>query len=590
MDILLKVLAYLLAGLGLLTINLWFARAAYNAFVGNPPLVIAPFQIIGKDDAGGKIGATLAGMLLARLSRITQEMDASTRSLQAARERRGQAQIQTLDLPDPAPLSVSERLFAPLDLKMTVGGVEVGGLISWIHGKLSRDSLLQISIQYDGDRVIAVSHAAGDVDHSLWIETKGGNDETVAAIAYALTHRQFARRVPEVEALTPAEFRSLLSTIHRAAELDRQVAHGRSASKAYAELLPNLEALLDKAPRWSALLGLTAELAENAGEPAKARTLYRKEMEGQDGSDARRADVAARIERLSQLIAATTPTPGAAAAVPGPAAALTADRVGFPLTLLGVTSREMRGTPPLIAVVGGIPPAGTLPADRFTVVGDSPSQSGAAAGTADGDDMMTEYTLTVVQTVELVAPKARFVFAPVRSSRGTSTSADILRAMNLAVGARPNILLVTLGPLEGAIFEQALQHFVDAGVLVVLAAGNQPERPVPLAGSPVFKTLMAVAASDAEGGPAKFTQRGTDVFWAPGEKIPVQPRAGKTEARAGTTYAAALAAGVAARVLAEHPKLGVPRLIDTLRETAVPVKPGGPKLLNLDKALARLSG
>lgn len=65
------------------------------------------------------------------------------------------------------------------------------------------------------------------------------------------------------------------------------------------------------------------------------------------------------------------------------------------------------------------------------------------------------------------------------------------------------------------------------------------------------------------------------MFWAPGEKIPVQPRAGKTEARAGTTYAAALAAGVAARVLGEHPKLGAPRLIDTLRETAEPVKSGG---------------
>lgn len=590
MDALLKVLAYLLVGLGLLTINLWFARAAYNAFVGNPPLVIAPFQIIGKDDAGGKIGATLAGMLLARLARITQEMDASTRSLQAAaRERRGQAQIQTLDLPDPAPLSVPERLFAPLDLKMTVGGVEVGGLISWLHGKLSRDSLLQISIQYDGDRVIAVSHAAGDVGHSLWIETKGGNDETVAAIAYALTHRQFAERVPEVEALTPAEFRTLLSTIHRAAELDRQVAHGRSAPKAYAEILPNLEALLDRAPRWSALLRLTAEMAENAGESGRALALYRKEMEGQEASDPRRADVAARIERLTQLIAATTPKPGTAA-VPGPTTAPVADRVGFPLALLGVTSREMRGTPPLIAVVGGVPPAGTLPADRFAVVADSYGQSGAAAGTADGDDMMTEYTLTVVQTVELVAPRARFVFAPVRSSRGTSASADILRAMELAVRARPNILLVTLGPIEGAVFEQALRNFVNAGVLVVLAAGNQGDRPVPLASSPVFKTLMAVAASAADGSPAKFTQQAPDIFWAPGEHIPVQTRAGEREARAGTTYAAALAAGVAARVLAEHPNLGVPRLIDTLRETSEPVKSGGPKLLNLEKALARLSG
>ena len=59
---------------------------------------------------------------------------------------------------------------------------------------------------------------------------------------------------------------------------------------------------------------------------------------------------------------------------------------------------------------------------------------------------------------------------------------------------------------------------------------------------------------------------------------------------AGTTTARQRHERGQTRVLAEHPNLGVPRLIDTLRETSEPVKPGGPKLLNLEKALARLSG
>ena len=79
-----------------------------------------------------------------------------------------------------------------------------------------------------------------------------------------------------------------------------------------------------------------------------------------------------------------------------------------------------------------------------------------------------------------------------------------------------------------------------------------------------------------------------DVFWAPGEKIPVEPKPGKPEARAGTTYAAALAAGVVARILAEHPKIESKRLLDTLRETSRPAKAGGPAILNLEGALAAL--
>jgi subtilisin family serine protease len=100
---------------------------------------------------------------------------------------------------------------------------------------------------------------------------------------------------------------------------------------------------------------------------------------------------------------------------------------------------------------------------------------------------------------------------------------------------------------------------------------------------------MVVAAVDEQGKPTSFTQQDREAFWAPGEKIPIEPRPGKRDAGAGTSYAAALAAGVAARVLTEHPRLELLELLDVLRGTARPIGAGGVPVLNLAAALGKLS-
>lgn len=575
MDVTIKALVYLIVGLTLLTINLWFFRAVLHTYVAShEPLVIAPFQVIGKDDAGGKLGATLASMLLARLGKIRQEMESSARALATAREGPAAPAIQTLDVPQQTPLSVPERLFAPLNITMTVGGVEVGGMISWVHRMLSRDSMLQISLHYEGDRAIAVTTVGGTGDRSLWIETKGGHDEVIADIAYALTHREFARTIHEVGALEVGEFKMLLSTLHKAGELNRQVAQGRAAQKTYEGLLPALEGLIEKAPRWRALVHFAAGIAENAGDLPKATALLRKELELTAAGDGARKELEARIGQLGERLAATTPL---AAVPPTPGTPAPPRALGWPLAALGVSSRAMK-LGPVIAVLGGVPPAGAIAPQRMQVL-----------GTAFDDEIMTEYTHTLVQTIELVAPAVRFIFVPLRSKSGGTTTADLLAAASQAIAHAPDILLVTLGPLDGPIWESVYQEATDANILLVIAAGNEHGRPVPFAGKPMIKRVMVVAAVDERGKPTSFTQQDREAFWAPGEKIPLEPRPGKRDARAGTSYAAALAAGVAARVLAEHPRLERRRLLDLLRETSQPLGAGGVPVLNLNATLGRLS-
>jgi subtilisin family serine protease len=590
MDAIIKALLYLILFLAIITLNVWFVRALAEAYLReHRPLVIAPFQVIGKEDAGGKQGTALASMLLARLARIRQEMEASATALTMPRERTGAATIQTLDVSDQAPLSVPERLFAPLNINMTVGGVEVGGLLSWAQRALSRDQTLQIAVQYDGERAIAVTHLDGSDKYSLWIESKAASEQVVSDIAYALTHREFARRVAEVEALDVAEFRSLLSTLNRAAELNRQVARGRAARESYAQLLPPLEELMKKAPSWKALFRLSAQIADNAGESARAVALYGRELELTEQKDTRYAEIKERIEGLNKRIAAAAaPVAAAPGTQPPPTHPVSGDgdvasspSVKWTRDMLGVPRTEA-ASPPSITVLGDPPSPGTLPADRLTVL------RIPARPTAGGDSESGEYERTIVQAVQLVAANTRFTFAPVGLQEGGTTHAGILTALNAAVGGKPSVLLVTLGPLQGAAFEVAFQAAVDAGIVVVIAAGNNAGEPAALADTKVFKNLMVVAAVDAKGARSKFTQHGKGVFWAPGENIVLEPRQGKKAVRAGTSYSAALAAGVAARLVAERPGLPVQAVLDALRTTAQPVAAGGEPVLNLNAALAKL--
>ena len=94
-----------------------------------------------------------------------------------------------------------------------------------------------------------------------------------------------------------------------------------------------------------------------------------------------------------------------------------------------------------------------------------------------------------------------------------------------------------------------------------------------------------VAATDLQGRKAPFTQESAKVFWAPGTDLTFQI-GNRIETRSGTTYAASIAAGVAARVLGDN-TLELPRLLKILRSTSLGTPPN-PLVVNLDRALATL--
>ncbi len=201
------------------------------------------------------------------------------------------------------------------------------------------------------------------------------------------------------------------------------------------------------------------------------------------------------------------------------------------------------------------------------------------------DKFMQEYLDTVVQWVRLIAPQANFVFRPSRGAAGAFSDLDLRDAVSELIDARPDILLITLGPLDSHFYAERLNEAATAGTLVVIAAGNDPKHPVPFANSPLLDRFLVVSAVTMTGEPAVFTSSHAKAVWAPGVDLPVTVGDDMLR-RSGTTYAAAVAAGLAARVLAERQLANPDEAVRLLRSSAKPA-PGRttPAILNLDAAL-----
>jgi hypothetical protein len=162
------------------------------------------------------------------------------------------------------------------------------------------------------------------------------------------------------------------------------------------------------------------------------------------------------------------------------------------------------------------------------------------------------------RTITGSAPDATLV--PLRSNRSVVLvfDGDVARAVELARASRCHVITMSLG---GVGFSPALRAAIDAaiadGIIVLAAAGNQ----VGLGVAPAsYREVIAVAASTIADRPWSGSSHGDAVdVTAPGESVHTA-RARKepsgtsyyTCRSAGTSFAVAMTAGVAAMWLAHH--------------------------------------
>jgi subtilisin family serine protease len=203
----------------------------------------------------------------------------------------------------------------------------------------------------------------------------------------------------------------------------------------------------------------------------------------------------------------------------------------------------------------------------FDFVGDDPIESGDEdTDPSDGNGHGTHVTGIVVanrdnnEGITGVAPGARVMSLRVLDDNGEGYADDTIKAIDRAIDQHVHVINLSLGdflPLQSTLFndpayESVLERAVAAGIVVVIAAGNNG---LPKCENPVVDGIVCVGAVDNSRTRSVFSSFGSEVdLMAPGgsgiggsdEDVLSTYIDSGYESIAGTSQAAPHVAGVAA--------------------------------------------
>ncbi len=176
---------------------------------------------------------------------------------------------------------------------------------------------------------------------------------------------------------------------------------------------------------------------------------------------------------------------------------------------------------------------------------------------------------------------ARILPVTIADAGGRTTTSALVRGLRYASARGARVINISF---SGRGFSQAEQDAVDQaarrGALVVAAVGNSGGR----GGGPdypaAYRQVLAVAALGDDGRALGISVRGDHVaLAAPGSRIasvgPAGARGDGLVARTGTSMAAAIVTGAAARIIARRPGLNAQQVRAVLESTARDVPPSG---------------
>jgi hypothetical protein len=588
-----RILLFVFIGLVLMTANIWYVASIWKQFFHRSvPEVIAPFRYIGVEDKDEARGRAMAQMLAARLTSLQQEVDEAVSALEQVeapkdREASGGAVPPS---PDPIqPIRLNARVIEIPKLELKVSGVEVTGLLSWIYRGIAESRAINVIVYSPATAktyTVAV-HLDTQGLSDLWVTDIQPDDVSVVeeiALDILRQHAVQNSKLKDAAGLDRKEFRNLIVALRHSASLNYRLNHGvKPILSEYQAIASELEPLIDRKPEWNALLEMGALAAENGRDLNKALKFSRLQFALFKADELLTADQKKEKKRIEERI---TKLEVALKPPSDPAVKTTNILPDYPLSQIATPRTAVNDSGIRIAILGGTPLSRHIKALGSRVeMGKSEFES---------DKFMGEHTGDVGIVVRGVAPNATLLFTPMRSFNGTSSDTDILNALEQSVASKPKVLLFPLRLPRGSedMWAQVLSRIVDE-TLVVLPAGNAgKDSPAQFDDKDFANRLMVVDAVDAAGNYAVFASRSEKVLWAPGVSIPITVEDAKgnvvTQTMDGTSFSAALAAGVAARVFEESPDLTPAKVIDLLRRTSKPLKPEGPKVIQLEDALKAL--
>jgi hypothetical protein len=603
-----KIALYFVCGVGWVLLGVWYFRSAYRTFFDTRlPEVIAPFEFIGKDDKNDARGRALAQTLVARLDSLQQEIKDAVSALRGSSEAVPPAERASggasFTPVDPAkPIHFGTTIQEIPKLQLSVSGVELSGVLNWIYRSLAEGRAIRVVVLVpDGEQKVTVAaHLETPGINDLWLPDLESSEKVwVEQVALDILRQHVGRSVQlrQAAGLERAEFAKLISALRTVALLNRKVQSNVLPSAAeYTQVVNDLDPILARTPRWRVLIGLAAEAAKNSRDLTKARELYQRDLDlvlaveppGRPLTLAEQKE-SERLKGIVQdLDSRLRPSLAVSVAAKAPGIDLLTT---WPGNLMAVPAAPPKGGNPRVAVLGGTPLANQKLALDGAELLKQPEMVESSQS-----DVLREHVGHIAETVRSIAPNARFVYAPMRSSNGTATEGDLLAALSQLIQVNPDIIVIPLGTQDGflsPVWQAALRQATEVAT-VVLPAGNKGKdaRP-PLDQTDLGKQVIVVAAVDKEGHRAEFSSFSDAVLWAPGVDIPVGsvgPNAAPSGQRifSGTSFSAALTAGAVARLKGEKPTLTPAEILRVLRETSKAVAPDGPKVIQLAPALKQI--
>ena len=240
--------------------------------------------------------------------------------------------------------------------------------------------------------------------------------------------------------------------------------------------------------------------------------------------------------------------------------------------------------PPLVAVLDtGVAPQAAGLANRVDTQG---AKSFAFGGGDPLSDVQGHGTVVagIIATVASGAeanPGVAILPVQIAGPTGQTSAQAVADGIYYAISRRARIINLSLqGSSRSKVEQDAINAAVRAGILVVAASGNSGKDTCGVAGITqceypgAYRHVLAVGATDEAGNALPESTRGMHVaVAAPGRDIVAGSARGpeggqRFETRSGTSMAAAVVTGVAARLLAARPSLTADQLTEILMSTA----------------------
>lgn len=298
MDTFFRIVFYVVSGLALTGAGYWYVQSLYRTVTRRGEVVIAPIVIVGDAEKSNR-GLALAHMLHARLDEIETDLRWAQNQLMSAPPVLRSDGGRVPDNPPgnraagnqyPMPpqvltqaVELHTRLLESVNIDVTVGGVQVGGLVNWVQRLMAPDPLVLTLYEGKGTAQVSgslgamgVQNAAIRVSLSAPTGTDSiGADALVERTAYEIVRLRLAQEPGNrVEALNAGELQTLVEVLRDTARLNRRVALGRGALPEFQEQFAKVSPLADAVPEWYQLNYLAAHIAESAKDPKSARHFY----------------------------------------------------------------------------------------------------------------------------------------------------------------------------------------------------------------------------------------------------------------------------------------------------------------------------